>query len=327
MQKVLVSGGAGYIGSITTKILADAGYAPIVFDNLEAGHRAAVAGFDFYQGDLRSFDKIDAVIKETKPDAVVHFAAYLNVGESVAQPLKYFENNVGGSMNLFKAMLAQGIKKLVFSSTCATYGQPEKLPVREDEKELPESPYGESKLMVERILQWLQKSDGLNSIRLRYFNVAGALPDGSMGEDKDPFMTIVPIAMMAALGKRGFTMNGDDHPTPDGTCIRDYIHVVDLARAHVGALKKLEEFEGTAHYNVGVGRGYSNREIIETVKKVSGVDFPVAVGPRRPGDPAQIYADNTKIKTELGWEPQYNLPDIIESAWQWHSMHPEGYGS
>ena len=325
MPKILVPGGAGYIGSITAEVLADAGYIPIIFDNLEAGHREAVADFDFYQGDLRNLDEIDKVIKEVKPDAVVHFAAYLNVGESMAQPLKYFENNVVGSLNLFKAMLKHGVKKLVFSSTCATYGQPEKLPVTESEKERPESPYGESKLIVEHMLEWLQKAGELSSIRLRYFNVAGALPDGSMGEDKDPFMTIVPIAIQAASGQRSFTMNGDDFSTKDGTCVRDYIHVVDLARAHVDALKKLENFAGTAHYNVGVGQGYSNREVVDTVKKVSGVDFGVKIGPRRPGDPAQIYADNTKIRTELGWEPQYQLSDIVKSAWRWHSTHPKGY--
>lgn len=325
MKKVLVAGGAGYIGSITSKVLADAGYEPVVFDNFESGNRTAVQNFEVITGDLRNFDEILKAIKDVQPDAVMHFAAYLAVGDSVLNPITYFQNNVHGSLNLFQAMIQEDINTVVFSSTCAVYGQPESLPVSEDEPVSPESPYGESKLMVEKILDWIANAHNLNSVRLRYFNVAGALEDGSMGEDKDPFMTIVPIAIEAAQGKRDFVLNGDDYDTPDGTCIRDYIHVVDLAQAHVDALKYLETFEGSDYFNVGVGEGYSNLQILNMIEQVSGQKLDYEIGPRREGDPAQTYADNSKITSVLGWKPRYNLEDIVRSAWQWHIEHPNGY--
>jgi UDP-glucose 4-epimerase len=326
MSKVLVTGGAGYIGSITASILADAGYTPVIFDSLENGHRSAVREFELIEGDLRNFNSISAVFDKHEFDAVVHFAAYLDVNESVNHPIKYFDNNVHGSLNLFNSMVDHQVTKLVFSSTCATYGQPEKLPVTETEKEHPESPYGESKLMVEKILAWLGKQKQLNSIRLRYFNVAGALPDGSMGEDHRPEKHIIPLAISVAMGRLPhFTMFGDDYDTPDGTCIRDYIHVVDLAQAHVDALKKLKSFQGSDYFNVGVGQGYSNREIVRMVEEVSGKKLEVRMQERREGDPPKIFADSSKLRRELNWNPKYGLADIVESAWKWHSAHPQGY--
>lgn len=324
-MNILVTGGAGYIGSHTCRVLAEAGYTPIVFDNLEHGFREAVADYELFEGDLRKPGDIDAALKKYQPTAVVHFAAFIEVGESVAEPLKYFENNVMGSLNLFKAMVATDVKKLVFSSTCATYGEPESLPLTESEKEKPESPYGESKLLVEKMLKWLYPANGLSSVRLRYFNVSGAWPDGSLGEGHVPETHIIPRAIKAAMNGEGFKLFGDDYDTPDGTCVRDYIHVVDLAKAHVAALQKLEEWNGTDVFNAGVGEGYSNRQILEMVQKVSGKTIELTVEPRRPGDPAQLYADNGKIKRELGWEPTYGLEDIVTSAYNWHSTHPNGY--
>ena len=326
MQTVLVTGGAGYIGSIACRVLHEAGYRPVIFDNLEYGHAEAIRGFDFYRGDLRRADEINRAVALIKPDAVMHFAAYLFVNESVEKPIEYFENNVLGTLNLCRAMIQANVKKLVFSSTCATYGQPEKLPVREDEKERPESPYGETKLAVERMLEWFLPSYQLSSIRLRYFNVAGAWSDGSLGEHHEPEIHIIPLAIFTAQGKRPhFTIYGTDYPTRDGTCIRDYIHVVDLAKAHVKALERLDSWQGTEKYNIGVGQGYSNKEVVEMVKKVSAKDFIVNYGPPRVGDPAEIYADSTKAQTELNWQPELNLEDIVSSAWKWHSLHPEGY--
>lgn len=324
-RKLLVTGGAGYIGSITARLLAEAGHNVTVFDNLEAGNRTPTQACQFIQGDIRKPAEIDAALQAVKPDAVVHFAAYLDVGESVREPLKYFDNNVHGSLNLFQAMVAHDVKKLVFSSTCATYGQPESLPVTESLTEHPESPYGESKLMVEKILRWTYAATSLSSIRLRYFNVAGAWEDGSIGEAHDPEIHIIPRTLHAAIQGKPFTLYGDDYDTPDGSCVRDYIHVVDLAQAHLAAIEKLDTWEGTDHYNVGAGQGYSNKEIIQMVEKVTGKQIHVTVEPRRPGDPAQLYADNTKIKTELGWSPQHSLEDIVASAYNWHTSHPDGY--
>ena len=323
MKKILVVGGAGYIGSITVHQLKKNGYLPIIFDNLECGHKKSIKGFKLYQGDLRNYDNIKNTLKETKPDGVIHFAGYLNVGESVENPLKYFHNNVLGSINLFKSMKKYNVNKIVFSSTCATYGQPEILPVNEQEEMHPESPYGESKLMVEKIIQSL--SGSINSISLRYFNVAGALPNGSIGEDKQPYATIIPLAIKSIINKTRFTLNGKNYDTHDGTCIRDYIHVVDLADAHIAALKKLETYKGFDVFNVGVGKGYSNLEIIKMIETVSAKKVNVIEGPNRPGDPVEIFSDNSKIKSKLNWMPRYNLKNIIESAWTWHSNNPKGY--
>ncbi len=328
MQKVLVTGGAGYIGSITSRLLAENGYIPIVFDNFEKGHTEAVSGFEVVRGDLRDSKQIEEAIAKYQPNAVIHFAAYIEAGESMRDPGRYFENIIGGSLNLFRAMVKEGIDKIVFSSTAAVYGEPKQLPIREEQFGDPVNPYGEAKYIVERLLQWFFDIHQMSSIRLRYFNVAGAWLDGSMGEDHDPETHIIPLIIKTIQGQRDqFTLYGDTYPTPDGTNIRDYIHVVDLGRAHLKALERLDKFKGTEVYNVGVGRGYSNLEIIQEVERVTGQKLPYTVGDRRPGDPAQLYADNQKIVTELGWQPEYGLQEIIESAWRWHSSHPNGYSN
>lgn len=327
MKKILVTGGAGYIGSITSKVLNDAGYEPVIYDNLENGYADSVKEFKLIRGDLRYYESIRDVLNDVKPDAVVHFAALKSPGDSMKDPADFYVNNVGGSANLFRAMVSEGVRKIVFSSTCAVYGTPQQLPVTESAPYHPESVYGHSKLQVEEMLDWLAKLNQIDSIRLRYFNVAGALPDGSKGEDAKQLINIIPILMKTALGQRQFTLYGDDYDTPDGTNIRDYIHVVDLANAHVSALKKLIDFSGTDFFNVGVGAGYSNYEVINEVNKVTGKDLNINIGPRREGDPTAIYAENSKVKKELNWVPQYGLKDIIEHAWKWHSTHPHGYSN
>lgn len=327
-MKILVTGGAGYIGSFTAHALKKQGHDVTIFDNLEYGHKEAIPGFKLVRGNLVT-DKalLDKTFKKEKFDGVIHFAAYALAGESVEKPAKYFINNVFGTLSLLEAMRKNDVSKIVFSSTCAVYGQPEKLPIVEEEKKEPESPYGESKLMIEKILSWYNRIFGIRSVSLRYFNAAGAALDGSIGEDHEPETHIIPIACQVALGKREkFVINGDDYKTPDGTCIRDYIHVLDLADVHLLALEKLGKEEKSNFFNVGTGKGYSVREVVEMVKKVSGVDFKVEVGPRRPGDPAQLYADNTKIKGEFSWQPKYSdLKTIVETAWKWHKSHPDGF--
>jgi len=318
MQKILVTGGAGYIGSITSRLLFQAGYTPIIFDSFANGNEWAVKDFEIINGDLRNISEISDAISKTKPDAVIHFAALKAAGESMEVPQDYYENNVGGSINLFKAMVEHGVKKIVFSSTAAVYGTPEVFEVAEEYPQKPDNAYGHSKLMVEQILDWFAKLGKIDSIRLRYFNVAGATPDGVLGEVGKKVLNLIPILMEAAVGKReNFTMYGDDFETPDGTCIRDYIHVCDLSRAHILALKKLFEFEGTEYYNVGVGKGYSVKEVVAAMKKVSGVDFSVEVGPQRAGDPAAYFANNSKISNELGWSSEFTLKDIVKHAWEW----------
>lgn len=330
-KKVLVTGGAGYIGSIAVHQLLDAGYEVVVLDNLEKGHaRAVPKDVELIQADLRRPDEIEVAFDSVDDlDAVMHFAAYAAAGESVEVPQAYYQNNTAGTANLLEAIVKRGINNFVFSSTCATYGQPQKLPVDEKHPLSPESPYGHSKLLVEEMLKWFAQLSKLNSVRLRYFNAAGALPDGSIGEDKTPTTNLVPAAMQAALGQREFTLYGDDYETPDGSCLRDYIHVLDLADAHIKALEKLsnDTIEGTDVFNLGVGEGYSNLEIIDKVKEVSSKDFKVKIGPRREGDPAKIYADNTKAREVLNWTPQFGLDEIIQSAWRWHSSYPLGYDS
>lgn len=317
-ERILVVGGAGYIGSITSRLLTDEGYEPIIFDNFANGNEWAVDGLQVIQGDLRNIADISAALKDTQPNAVVHFAALKAAGESMVVPEEFYETNVGGSANLFKAMVQNNVTKLVFSSTAAVYGTPKSPQVNEDHPLGPENAYGHSKAMVEEMLSWLAKLNRLSSIRLRYFNVAGAMADGTLGEAGKKVLNIMPILMEVAAGKReSFTMHGDDFDTPDGTCIRDYIHVVDLAESHIFALKKLESFVGTDLYNVGVGRGYSNKEVVETVKRITKVDFKVEIGPRRVGDPAAYFADNAKIVSELGWKPQFSLDDIVQHAWAW----------
>lgn len=321
-MKVLVTGGAGYIGSVTTELLIDAGHDVIVFDNLERGHRQAVDNrASLVVGDLRDKDSIDKAMRSVKPDAVMHFAAYALVPESMTHPEMYFRNNVAGGINLAEAMLGAGVGKIVFSSTCATFGQPDRVPITEDVAQHPANPYGESKLVFEQVLKWYRELHGMKTVFLRYFNACGATR--KFGEDHEPETHIIPIVLQVALGKRGHVnIYGDDYDTKDGTCVRDYIHIVDLAQAHILAL----EADMSGAFNLGTGNGFSVKEVVETAREVTGHPIPAQTAPRRPGDPATLIAGSAKAKKELGWKPKFeDLRLIIESAWRWHSDHPDGY--
>ncbi|MFC1497696.1 UDP-glucose 4-epimerase GalE [Verrucomicrobiota bacterium] len=321
-MKVLVTGGAGYIGSVTTELLLDSGHEVVVFDNLERGHREAIdERASFVEGDLRDKDMVLRVMKLAKPEAVMHFAAYALVPESMKQPEMYFNNNVVGGINLADAMLQVGVGKIVFSSTCATYGEPEGIPIVEDMSQNPENPYGESKLIFEKVLNWHRKLHGMQTVFLRYFNACGATE--KFGEDHDPETHIIPIVLQVALGKREkVSIFGDDYDTPDGTCVRDYIHIVDLAQAHILALTS----DVSGSFNLGNGNGYSVKEVLETVREVTGHAIPADIAPRRPGDPARLIGSADKARNILEWNPQFpDLRTIVESAWNWHSKHPEGY--
>jgi len=319
-MKVLVTGGAGYIGSHACKVLALAGHEPIVYDNLVNGHRWAVQWGPLEVGDISNSDQLDVAFKTYKPDAVMHFAAYAYVGESVSDPSKYYRNNVVGSLTLLEATRKYQVDKLVFSSTCATYGIPHSLLIDENHPQFPINPYGRSKLMVEQVLRDFDQAYSLRSISLRYFNAAGADPDGDIGECHDPETHLIPLALDAASGDGPpLTVYGDDYGTPDGTCIRDYIHVQDLARAHVMALEALNQGSSTTAYNLANGKGFSVREVLHTVDQVTKLAVPRIVGPRREGDPASLVGDAKKIGEELGWHPRYHdLKQIIETAWHWH---------
>lgn len=317
-MKFLITGGAGYIGSITTKLLKEKGHELIVFDNLSQGHEENVSG-RLVVGDLRNKEDLNN-LKGEKFDGVIHFAALALAGESMKKPYEYFENNILGGLNLVDFMRETDIKNIVFSSTCAIYGTPSKLPVSEDEEKKPESVYGESKLTFEKILKWYDEIYNIKYINLRYFNAAGASLDATLGEDHDPETHIIPRAIKAALANEEFELYGNDYDTPDGTTIRDYIHVEDLASAHILAMDKLIKDKKSDSFNLGTGKGYSNLEVLEMVKKVSRVDFEIKVCPRRPGDPPVVYADNSKAKRELGFSPKYSdLETIVNTAWKWHS--------
>lgn len=321
-MKVLVAGGAGYIGSVTTEMLCDAGHEVVVFDNLERGYQAAVdPRAKFMQGDLRYKEDIKSALLAERPDAVIHFAAYIEVGESMVDPMPFFENNVGGSLNLMTAMVASGCKKLIFSSTCATYGTPEKMPMDETLPQKPESVYGESKLLCEKIFQWGQEIHGIECVFLRYFNACGAT--AQYGEAHNPESHLIPLVLQVAQAKREkIFIFGEDYETRDGTCVRDYIHIKDLAQAHILALKP-----GTqGAFNLGNGDGYTVKEVIDVCREVTGHPIPAEMQPRRAGDCAALVADATKAKTVLGWDPQFaDLKTIVESAWNWHEAHPDGY--
>lgn len=317
MMRVLVTGGAGYIGSVVTEELVKDGHQVVVYDNLSKGHRdAVVAGAVLVEGDLLEEDKLSRTINDNRIDAVVHMAAFSLVGESCELPSKYYHNNVVAGLVLLDAMRDSGVKKIVFSSTAATYGEPESQPIYETATTNPTNPYGETKLAFERAMHWHEQAHGLRYASLRYFNAAGA--SEQCGEDHDPETHLIPIALQAAAGERSHVeIYGDDYPTPDGTCVRDYIHVIDLARAHILALDVLNE--RSAIYNLGCGGdGYSVREVIDTARRVTGREIPVRVGPRRAGDPAVLIASSDRIKSELGWQPQFqDLGLIVESAWKW----------
>lgn len=327
-MRILVTGGAGYIGSHCVRQLVQDGHEVVVIDNLARGHREAVhPDAPFYQLDLADTLRMTAVMREHEIEAVMHFAGLSYVCESVRHPRRYFQANIAGTIHLLEAMECAGVRRLVFSSTCSTYGTPERLPLDEHSPQRPCNPYGQSKLVVEQMLRDLVKADPrFGCIALRYFNVAGCSADGALGEDHDPQLRLIPILLQTAMGLReSFTINGTDFPTPDGTCIRDYIHVEDICSAHRLAIDGIEP--GTARFfNVGLGHGYSVSEVIESVRRVTRKTIPVLVGPRREGDPAELFANSDRIRSELGWVPQWtNLDEIVQTAWRWFKSHPEGY--
>ncbi|WP_394185233.1 UDP-glucose 4-epimerase GalE [Metabacillus halosaccharovorans] len=325
---VLVCGGAGYIGSHAVSELLDRNEEVVVVDNLQKGHLPAVLeGAKFYNGDLRDEAFLKNVFQENDIEAVIHFAADSLVGESVEKPLQYYENNVYGTMCLLKVIQEFGVKKIVFSSTAATYGEAENIPIVETDPTVPTNPYGETKLAVEKMLKWSEQAYGLKYVVLRYFNVAGAHMKGKLGEDHDPETHLIPIILQVALGDREKIMIfGDDYNTEDGTCIRDYIHVTDLADAHILAIEKLRKDNTSATYNLGNGNGFSVKEVIEAARKVTGHPIPAEVAPRRAGDPAVLIASSEKAINELGWKPKYaDLHTMIESAWNWFQKNPKGY--
>jgi UDP-glucose-4-epimerase GalE len=323
-MRLLVTGGAGYIGSHTVRELLRLGHDVTVFDNLRYGHRAAVEA-PIVEGELADAPAIERALADAGFEAVLHFAGYAAVGESMLDPAKYFANNVGGSVNLLNAMRAAGVGLLVFSSTSEVYGEAQALPLPEDHPKLPTNPYGESKWMVEQVLRRYSDAYGLRSISLRYFNAAGAAEDGSIGEDHRPEGHLIPNAVLGALGRKPFQFTCAPVDTPDGTTIRDYIHVLDLASAHVLALDALAARHATTAYNVGLGRGYSTREVVETVQRLAGVEFPTSRGEPRQGEPAAKYASNDLIRRELGWEPRHDLESMVTTALLWHRSHPEGH--
>jgi UDP-arabinose 4-epimerase len=316
---ILVTGGAGYIGSHTCKALAVAGYEPVAYDSLHRGHARSVKWGPLEVGELMDGDRLREVIAAHQPEGVIHFAALAYVAESTGNPLAYYGNNLVGTMTLLQAMKDNGVKRIVFSSTCATYGKPETIPICEDAAQAPISPYGQSKLMVERILRDCAGAEGLSAVALRYFNAAGADPDGEIGEDHDPETHLIPLALGAAAGLRGpLTVFGTDHPTPDGTCIRDYVHVSDLADAHVKALLHFATTSGFSALNLGTGTGISVLEILRGIRDVTGREVPYSCGPRREGDPPALVADVALASRTLGWRPQRSdLRTILETAWNW----------
>ncbi|MCS6771756.1 MAG: UDP-glucose 4-epimerase GalE [Kiritimatiellae bacterium] len=321
-MKVFVTGGGGYIGSVAAELLLDRGHEVVVFDNFERGHRDAVdPRARLIEGDLRNREDIVAAMRAAKPDAVMHFAAYALVGESMENPMLYFRNNVLGGINLADAMKAADVRTIIFSSTCATYGIPEKIPMTEDLPQRPTNPYGESKLLFEKILRWRDEREGTRSVFLRYFNAAGATE--KFGEHHDPETHLIPNVLFVAMGRASSVkIFGDDYETPDGTCIRDYIHIVDLAEAHILALEK--DVRGA--FNLGNGDGYSVKQVIDAAREVTGRPIHSEIAPRRPGDPPRLIADSSKARTVLGWKPRYpDLRTIVEHAWKWHLAHPRGY--
>ena len=327
-MKLLVLGGAGYIGSHTATEILDNGHEVVIADNLVTGYREAVPEkATFYQGDLRDKDFLVDLLNKEKVDAVIHFAAFSLVGESVTNPLKYYENNLYGTKVLLDAMIETGVDKIVFSSTAATYGEPENIPILESDRTCPTNPYGETKLAMEKMISWAAKAHGLHFVSLRYFNACGAHKSGKIGEAHNPESHLIPLVLQVPNGKREFvSIYGNDYDTPDGTCIRDYIHVTDLAKAHILAVEYLMNGGESDIFNLGNGVGYSVKEVIETARKVTGHPIPAKEEARRAGDPARLVASGEKARKILGWEPEIkDLADIISSAWKWHKAHRDGY--
>ena len=325
---ILVAGGAGYIGSHMVKDLVEHGQEVVVADNLSTGHRDAInPKAKFYEGDIRDRKFLDKIFDNEDIEAVVHFAAFSIVPESMSKPLKYFDNNTGGMITLLEAMRDHNIKYIVFSSTAATYGVPEHMPIKETDPLNPINPYGLSKLMMEKMMHWADKAYGIKFVALRYFNVAGAAPDGTIGEDHGPETHLVPIILQVAQGKRKeLSIFGDDYNTPDGTNVRDYVHVMDLADAHILAIKYLEAGNESNAFNLGSSTGFSNKQMLEAAREVTGEPIPAKIAPRRPGDPDSLVAASDKARNVLGWDPKYDdVHDIIATAWKWHSTHPKGY--
>jgi UDP-glucose-4-epimerase GalE len=325
-MRILVTGGAGYIGSHAVRLFLARGHDVWVYDNLSLGHRAAVPAERLIVGDLAEVARLDHAVLAHRIEAVVHFAAFTYVGESVREPAKYYQNNLVNTLNLLECLRRQGVGRFVFSSTAATYGVPERVPITEEEPQRPINPYGAGKLAVERALADYTAAYRWGYAALRYFNASGAHPDGTLGEDHDPETHLIPLVLQAILRQRpAIEVFGADYPTPDGTCVRDYIHVDDLAEAHLLALERLEPGKGFC-YNLGIGKGYSVREVIRAAEEVTGKPVPVKEGPRRPGDPPVLVASSKKVQQELGWRPRYgDLHAIIETAWKWHRSQPRGY--
>ena len=325
---ILVCGGAGYIGSHAVHALVEKGEQVVIVDNLQTGHRGALnPAAKFYEGDIRDAAVLDKIFTENKIEAVIHFAANSLVGESMEKPLLYFNNNVYGMQVLLEAMVRYGVDKIVFSSTAATYGEPKRVPIHEDDETCPTNTYGETKLTMEKMMKWVSRANGVRYVSLRYFNAAGALPDGSIGEDHKTETHLIPLILQVPTGRRDhITVFGDDYPTPDGTCLRDYIHVVDLADAHVLALEYLRKGGASDIFNLGNGQGFSVKEMIAAAEKATGRSIKVEIGARRAGDPAQLIASSEKARTVLGWKPQFtDVEQVIGTAWKWHESHPHGY--
>ncbi len=326
MGAVLVTGGAGYIGSHAARLLALAGRQVVIYDDLSAGHRQAALGAELVEGQVHDVPRLRDVMRRYRVTAVMHFAAWLSVGDSVRDPAGYYANNVGGTLALLEAMVRESVQRFVFSSTAAVFGEPERVPITEDHPTRPINPYGQTKLAVEHALPHYAVAYGLQSVALRYFNAAGADPDGQLGEDHSPEIHLIPRAIEAATGGAPLQVFGDDYPTPDGTCLRDYIHVTDLAEAHRLALESLERGGASTVYNLGNGTPHSVRQVIDTVAAVTGREVVWKVAARRAGDPAVLFASNARTQDELGWRPRYaELETIVETAWRWHRDHPRGY--
>jgi len=324
---VLVTGGAGYIGSHAAKALRRAGHRVVIYDNFSAGHRAAALGAPVIEGDIGNVDAVRRAIRESGASAVMHFAAWLSVADSVRDPGGYYRNNVGGTLATLDAMAAEGCRQFVFSSTCAVYGEPIETPLSETHPTAPINAYGQTKLAIEHALPHFERAHGIRSIRLRYFNAAGADPDGELGEDHSPEIHVIPRAIEAAATGCPIDIFGEDYPTPDGTCLRDYIHVSDLADAHIRALARLAQGGASATYNVGTERPSSVKDVIAAVERVTGTPIVRQSAPRRPGDPAVLYASAQRIRQDLGWTPRHaGLDAIVRDAWRWHSTHPRGFG-